>query len=258
MAEPVSGSGPVRSPSRIQIVLAGLFVLLVVVVCVRLGFWQLDRLEQRRAQNAALERAAAEPVLVLDAHAAAEIARDPEAYLFRRVRVRGAFQPAADVVLRGRSHMGQPGVHLFAPLRIDDAGPVVLVNRGWVGAPDAATVDPRPYREHAAVEVEGVVQPFPAARGEGVPVEREVDGYRVFSLARLDSQALQARVAEPLAPFYIQQLPWAGADGYPVRLQMPPVEDGPHLAYAVQWFSFAAIFLVGFVIIATRRTRPHD
>lgn len=247
---------PARRGPGVAGVLAGLFVLLVALVCVRLGLWQLDRLEQRREQNAQLLRAAAEPLLTLDAPTAAEIARDPDAYRFRRVRVRGPLRAADDIVLRGRSHAGRPGVHLLAPLQIDGADVTVLVNRGWLAAADGATVDPRPYGESGVVIVEGVVEPYPRARGEGVPVERAVDGYRVFTLARLDLDAVQARSATPVLPFYVQQLPGPGVAEPPLRLPLPDPDEGPHLGYAVQWFSFAAIFLIGFVVVAVRRTRP--
>jgi surfeit locus 1 family protein len=236
-------------------VVAGLFVLLVALVCIRFGFWQLDRLEWRRAQNAALLGAMEEPVLTLDAVTAAQLSREPEAFLYRRVRVEGRFPPASDVILRGRSHLGQPGVHLLTPLEIEDAPLAVLVNRGWLPAADAVTVDPRPFGASGVQQIEGLVQLYPAADGAGQALERKVDGFLVFSLGRLEFQALQARTAQPLARFYIQQLPDPSGAAQPLRLPMPEVGDGPHLGYAVQWFSFAAIFLIGFLVVVVRN-RP--
>jgi surfeit locus 1 family protein len=236
-------------------VVAGLFVLLVALVCIRFGFWQLDRLEWRRAQNAALLGAMEEPVLTLDAVTAAQLSREPEAFLYRRVRVEGRFPPAGDVILRGRSHLGQPGVHLLTPLEIEDAPLAVLVNRGWLPAADAVTVDPRPFGASGVQQIEGLVQLYPAADGAGQALERKVDGFLVFSLGRLEFQALQARTAQPLARFYIQQLPDPSGAAQPLRLPMPEVGDGPHLGYAVQWFSFAAIFLIGFLVVVVRN-RP--
>jgi surfeit locus 1 family protein len=253
-----SGNGDEGGAGRritLRGVLAGLFVLLVALVCVRFGFWQLDRLEWRRAQNAALLGAMEEPVLTLDAVTAAQLSREPEAFLYRRVRVEGRFPPAGDVILRGRSHLGQPGVHLLTPLEIEDVPLAVLVNRGWLPAADAVTVDPRPFGASGVQQIEGLVQLYPAADGAGQALEREVDGFRVFSLGRLEFQALQARTAQPLVRFYIQQLPDPSGAAQPLRLPMPEVGEGPHLGYAVQWFSFAAIFLIGFLVVVVRN-RP--
>jgi surfeit locus 1 family protein len=36
---------------------------------------------------------------------------------------------------------------------------------------------------------------------------------------------------------------------------LPPLGNGPHLSYAVQWFSFAAIGLIGLVVVFLRRRR---
>jgi len=238
-------------------VVASVAVVLVVMVCARLGFWQLDRLEQRRSENVVLTAALAEPAIVLDARTAAAIAADPDAYRFRRVVARGEMPPASDVVLRGRSLEGRPGVHLLSPLMVDGRDAAVLVNRGWAASPDGATVDPRDFPAPARVEVEGIVHPFPSAEGRGVPVEREVDGFPVFSLSRLDVTALSSRAPAPLLPFWIQQLPdRAAGDGVvPVPLEPPHPDEGNHLSYAVQWFGFAAIFLVGLGVMVARRGR---
>jgi surfeit locus 1 family protein len=258
-ARPASGNG-----SSWRGFVASVAVVLVVVVCARLGFWQLDRLEQRRAENVVLMAALAEPAIVLDAGTAAEIAADPDSFRFRRVIIRGEIPSASDVVLRGRSLEGRPGVHLLSPLVVDGADAVVLVNRGWAASPDGATLDPRNYPAPATAEIEGIVHPFPSAEGRGVPIEREVDGFPVFSLSRLDVTALRTRAPAPLLPFWIQQLPDPGAvDAVaPVPLAMPHPDEGNHLSYAVQWFGFAAIFLVGLGVMVARRGRStgiaHD
>ncbi|HEX2201797.1 MAG TPA: SURF1 family cytochrome oxidase biogenesis protein, partial [Longimicrobium sp.] len=140
--------------------LGAAFIVGMCALCVRLGFWQLDRLEQRRARNAALAARIAEPPLVLDAATLRAIAADPARYVDRRARAAGAYDAAGEVVLRGRASGGNPGVHLVTPLVLP-GGTAVLVNRGWVPSPDAATVDPRPYLEPGARTVEGVLQAIP-------------------------------------------------------------------------------------------------
>src|SRR5688500_857313 len=117
-------------------ILAILFALAAAAVCVRLGFWQLDRLEERRAHNAiVLERIDAEPVGV------SELGTDTTGILYRRVRLEGEYDFEHEVALTGRSRDGSPGVHLITPLKIPGATRPVLVNRGWVYSPDASRVD---------------------------------------------------------------------------------------------------------------------
>lgn len=231
-------------------VLAVIFVLAVAAVCVRLGFWQLDRLEQRRERNAAIRAAGALPPLRLDSATLREVAADPGRFVHRRVVVRGSYDPTHQVVLRGRAHEGRPGVHLAAPLRVPGADVAVLVNRGWVPAPDAATVPPGSFAEPGPRTVQGVLQPVPSTADRGSPSAAPAGGAPTYR--RLDLDALRGRVPYPLLPLYVEQRPGPGDPEYPRRVPPPEVGEGPHLGYAVQWFSFAAIALVGLGVLLLR------
>lgn len=236
--------------------LGAAFIVGMCALCVRLGFWQLDRLEQRRERNAALAARISEPPLVLDAATVGAITADPGRYVNRRARATGAYDAAGEVVLRGRASGGKPGVHLVTPLVLP-GGAGVLVNRGWVPSPDAATVDPRPYAEAGERTVEGLLQEIPQTADGGQPVPPSPGGVPTYR--RLDQAAMRARSPRPLLPLYLQQLP--GADsaraGAPERVPLPPMDEGPHLGYAIQWFSFATIGLVGLGILL-RRSKPRS
>ncbi|CAN5361573.1 SURF1 family protein [soil metagenome] len=244
-----AGAAPRTGWGRMGGVLAALLVLGVAVVCIRLGFWQLDRLEQRRARNAQAEQALVLPALDLDARLLQEIERDPLAYLNRRVRVEGVYDPAGELVLRGRSRGGSPGVHLVTPLRIAGSEAAVLVNRGWVASPDAATLDPSPFSEPGIQQVEGLLQIVPAPTEGETPLMVRTSGGSVLTVRRLDLASLRARAAYPLLPVYVQQLPDPALRQPPFRLPLPTLDEGSHLGYAVQWFGFAAIFVLGFLIV---------
>ena len=57
----------------------------------------------------------------------------------------------------------------------------------------------------------------------------------------------------PIAPYYVVALDTMAAyrtehelpSTTPVRLELPAMDDGPHLNYAIQWFTFAVVALVG-------------
>jgi surfeit locus 1 family protein len=220
-------------------------VLVVVAVCVRLGLWQLDRLDQRRTYNRALRSAAALPALQLDSATLQAITRDPSGFLNRRVRVRGSFDPAGEVVLRGRAQNGRPGVHIATPLRLAGSNLAVVVNRGWTPSPDALSVNLVELREPGLRVVEGVLLAIPS--GDGGP--QPAGG----AWLRLDMEALRERVTSPLLPMYVQQLSPPSTLESLERVPTPELDEGPHLSYAIQWFSFAAIALIGFVVVVRRR-----
>jgi len=194
-------------------VVAAVTALLIAAACVRLGVWQLDRLAQRRARNAQLAaRLSLPPLEVRGPHIPADSARE------RRVVARGVYDFARERIWPGRSFEGTPGVALVTPLRLPD-GSAVLVDRGWVPSPDAFHVDQAAYREDDTATVEGLALVPPRGRGD-------VD-------------------ATGFLPFVIQQQAPEAARGLPRRWPPPALNNGPHLSYAIQWFSFAAIILVG-------------
>src|SRR5690242_15165422 len=120
------------------------FVILAVVMaiaCIRLGFWQLSRLRQRRERNAIAMKRLAEPIAPLTTLPADTMSR------LRRASVSGTPDFAHEVILAARSYQGSPGVYLFTPLRVPGSDTVVLVNRGWIYAPDGVNVDLKNWQE---------------------------------------------------------------------------------------------------------------
>ena len=113
-------------------ILFAAIALAAAALFVRLGFWQLDRLEQRRARNTLLaSRLGAAPAPW----------SDTTAIRYRRVTLSGVADYDREIVLVGRSRGGSPGVNLVTPVRRRGSDTAVLVNRGWVYSPDGTRVD---------------------------------------------------------------------------------------------------------------------
>jgi surfeit locus 1 family protein len=234
-------------------ILLAIAVVLVTGVCVGLGFWQLDRLEQRRRFNADVAAAAELPPLDLDAGGLEAILRDPDAHLFRRAIARGTYASQGELILRGRSHNGRPGVHLVTPLQMRTG--TILVNRGWLPSPDAATVDPRGYRLVGQQSLTGSLQEVPDA-ANSTPLIVDLGDTTIRTYRRLDHATVASALDRPLPRLYLQLLPDSTAQSaLPVAVPLPEMDEGPHLGYAIQWFSFAAIALFGFLFVAISRLR---
>ena len=208
------------------------FALLVATLFVRLGVWQLDRLHQRRAINAAvLARRALPPVAVTSASLPIDSVRD------RRVVATGAWDYSQERVWGARSYEGVPGVAVLTPLKIA-GGAAVFVDRGWAPSADALHVDPATLREGDSAMVTGFAYVAPRGRGD------------------VDPMRIKDSLPYAVAPFIIQALPSdrptaTGRESFRVRppdlvyWPAPELSEGPHLSYAIQWFAFAGIVLVG-------------
>ena len=223
------------------------------VLFASLGWWQVQRLDERRAFNTALEERLGGPPIPLPA--GEDAAADAGSLEWRRVSVTGTYDPTREVLVIARTNQGRSGHDVLTPLATPSG--TVLVNRGWVPltedeAPVAAATPPA-----AEVTVTGVLRQT-QRRGSFGPIDPP-DG-TLDRVARVDLERLQAQFAD-LYPLWVHltgQEPTPGP--LPVLQPLPDRTDGPHLNYAVQWFVFTAIVLVGYPFVlkrnANRRPRP--
>ena len=260
-AAPLPARGPTlgavyRFALRPRWVLSHVLVAALVVLMVLLGLWQLRRLDERQDRNALITARVEEPVAPLaeiidvdGTDAAAERAR------YRRVEASGAFEPGSDVIVRNRTEGGQPGSWLLAVLRLDDGG-AVLVNRGWV----PVTGDQEPPTDALApsgsVLVEGTVQTT-QERGRFGSVD-PVSG-RLGRVARVDVDRLAEQVDGEVYPIWIQLERAAPPQGdLPVPVEPPVLDEGRHFGYAMQWFAFSLIAIIGYPLVLRRVARQSD
>jgi cytochrome oxidase assembly protein ShyY1 len=235
----------VRVLLRPRWLLSHLLVLLLVAVMIGAGFWQLARLDERRAENARIVSRLdlpAEPLPDL----LAGVTDDPGDELqYRHTTVVGEFDAAGEILVANRTVEGAPGFWALTPL-VTAPGEAVLVNRGFVPRAVALADDPSAFAAPAGeVTVVGVVQP---SRGGGVLTDAE--GIRQIS--RPDVEAVDEVLDASLAPVIVQL---ESAESPMLAIRPPDLGEGPHLSYAVQWLVFTTIAVVGYPIVLRRVVR---
>ena len=228
-------------------------VIALAVLFVNLAFWQLRRLDERKADNAAIAANMSAPEMELD-DAFAQFGNDPGALVYRRVRVRGSYLPADEFLLTPRSHRGQAGHHVVTPLKLQD-GSAVLIDRGWVpfdmDVPPVSAAAP-PAGE---VTVQGILYPTRDAVRFGT---RRGEEGKLTYLSTVDVDRIQPQIAVSLLPVSVllqQQAPSAG--GLPIPGPLPEQSEGSHLSYAWQWFFFTLILLGGYPLLLRRSWRAR-
>lgn len=213
-------------------------------VCIRLGVWQLDRLEQRRAFNHQVETMRAAEPLELNQNVPGDVA----SMEWRAVTVTGEYDFENQVVLRNRYHDGEYGYDLITPLLFD--GEAVLVDRGWIpAAGNTSPADWHKYDGPGPVTVTGQLrlgQDKPAIGGVADPAFTPTQP-RLDFWSNLNVQRISEQVPYEILPVFIQ--PQAEDDDQVPPIPTQPVlelTEGSHLGYAFQWFSFAAILFFGY------------
>jgi len=240
---------------NVRVLMFGVFTVVAAGVCVRLGVWQLDRLDERRTKNAlVLQRGATAPISMN-----ALRRQDTSETHWQRVRVHGVADYAAEMVQASRSQAGAPGVYLLTPVRPLEPGwgdTTLLLLRGYVYSSDARTVDFEKAREADTLTIDALVTAFPPPRPGTV---------RLPSAARairwLDRDTLESMMGRPLVPVVLLALGDTTPRDIvrPARVPPPSPSEGPHQSYAYQWFGFATVFVVGFVaFVRSGRRRRVD
>lgn len=227
-----------------------IIVIVAAAVCVRLGFWQLARLHEKQALNAAMRASLAhEPLPISVPLPRAEALRG------RRVMLAGRYDETRQVLLRGRFEDGEPGVDVVTPLLVGDDSVAVLVDRGWLAAVDGRTARPQEHPEPGLRRVIGVAEPITPPTRVFAPRTIEADSVSLLSVDVLDLDTLKGRFPYALASFVVNELPGAGVPASPSRRAPEPLNESMHLGYAIQWFSFAFIIVVGSAALAWSRRK---
>ena len=222
--------------TRAQRLVVLLATLIGVAVTANLGAWQLRRADQKLARQAAIDRQAKLPEL--NARTLAATGEDAAAQQHRRVRLRGRWLHSFTVYLDNRQMNGVPGFYVITPLQLVDAGPVVLIQRGWV---------PRNWQNRTQlpafatpadeVEVIGHIAPAPTrlyefADAASGPIRQN-----------LELSAYARETGLRLAPLLVLQDDPAGAanDGLLRQWPQPALGLHTHYGYAFQWFVLSAL-----------------
>ncbi len=228
-------------------ILATVLVVAGAALCARLGIWQLDRLKQRRAFNAHVYAVQAMPALELPAGAGAE---DLTGMEYRAARATGTYDYAHQVAIRNQSYNDQYGYHLLTPLVMSN-GEAILVDRGWI--PAEGNNVPAAWRKYDApgttATVNGILRASETTPSFGgaadptlTPGQKGLDMWIYVNIGRI-SQQLPYRVL----PMYLEVNPDPAITDPPIPYQETlDLSEGPHQGYAIQWFSFATLLLVGY------------
>lgn len=159
----------------------------------------------------------------------------------------GGYDYGKEIVFTLRGRNGSPGVNIITPLLRNRKDTAVLVNRGWVYSPDGTNVDLERWREGDTVNATGFVETFPT-KGPFAPPNPA----RPRSFRRLNRAALEKVFPYSIADYYVVLTDSSSMATAPPRVEPLPLDEGSHRSYAIQWFSFAAISIIGLVIFIRR------
>ena len=220
-------------------IISHIFVVALLVSTVNLGFWQLRRFDARKANNAQImETSGRESVAVNNL----SIDRLDKTQSYTPATARGTFDEDRQVYLINRSRDGVPGVEVINSFTLEtDPVSYVVVNRGYLPRKVFNEGESEIWKPSSKVlEIEGFIMiPFLDGKLQGDEINR------------IDIDLLSDEWGVSLLPIYLQQNQQTSND-WPVQMKPPELTEGSHLSYAVQWFIFTLIGLVGYPLVLRR------
>lgn len=219
----------------------GLLTVLAISLFVRLGFWQLQRAEEKRQLLRANEHALHLTPRHLTVH---EL---PKPY--QRVLASGHFLPEV-LLLDNQHYQHQLGYHVLCPFALDQGG-VVMVDRGWIMAGVDRQQWPNIRVSHHPMTLSGAVY-YPSKKIWLLGTGLEIKTQTLAVIESLDMSVMQTFLHKSLYPFIIRQSD-GSATAY-VR-DWPVVSSSPerHVSYAIQWFAFAVIAAILYIVLSVKR-----
>lgn len=218
-----------------------LVTLGLVLLFVRLGFWQLSRAEEKAALIETITASNYLPLPVGDL-----VETDPENRL-HKVIVEGSYETENSIFLI-RPQTGKFGYQVITPLRIKDSDVRVLINRGWVEGGASRTEVPAVTAPSGEFTVHGWLDyPVKPTYGASLP-----DSPRARLWSYIDLDYYKSGLTHPLQPFIVLQDP-GDAGGF--LRQWPQLDLHPerNTGYALQWFAFALIGTIAYLWLSLRR-----
>ncbi|MCH0539555.1 SURF1 family protein [Streptomyces sp. MUM 203J] len=238
-----------------QWVILTLVALVLIPVMVELGFWQFHRHERRVAQNALIEdNLTVEPVPVTELTSPGHTV--PRGDYWRHVTATGTFDTGDEVVVRRRTNADdRVGFHVLTPLVLDD-GRTVLVNRGWVPAgPDQRAFPEVPPPPEGRITVTGRLMADQTTHSSGI---KDLQGLPPRQVMLINSEQQAELLGRTVLGGYLDMTAPEPSGGSPEPVPEPDHDSiGAHMAYAVQWWLFAAGVPVGWVILVRRERRDR-
>ena len=223
---------------------------IVACICfILLGFWQLDRANEKNSKNSNYTLRQADNSIDLNKELSIE---NEETLLWRRTIVNGSFLNKKSIILDNQILNKIAGFNILTPFQIKDSQYIVLINRGWQPNLTRRDLIPNIQSIEGDVVIKGHIAKFPTS-GISLGQENiETLNSSVFRMQKLEIDELRHFLTFNLLPYMIYLDPLIDKGNYST-FKLPAPGSEKNYGYAFQWFAFAFTLLIIFIKIGVRR-----
>ena len=220
--------------------------LVLLPILIGLGFWQLDRAEQKRQMLEQFQQQQANPALNLN-----QATEQPEYYSYQRVEVTGKFDVEHQFLLDNKIYQGRVGYQVITPFIMTENQKAVLVNRGWLpqlGSRKELPAIPTPS-ENLTLAGQLKLEP---GKFFGLGESGIDKGTWPRVIQWLDMEQIENSLGYTIQDFVILQSPESPA-GFKRDWYIKKIVPEKSTSYAVQWFALALALVIIYLAVNTRK-----
>ena len=213
-------------------------ILILLPVLASLGYWQLQRAEEKRSLQAEYDRRASVGLVTVSGRL-----QTLEELQYYRVRVRGQYEYNRQILLDNRIHKARAGYHVLTPFRIQHSDTRILVNRGWIPLGDSRDILPAVPPPAGEQILTGLATaPLKGGVHLGPPYPKDGKWHSRWQYVDMDHFA--AVSPYPVQPVMLLLDPGEQPGGLLREWKRLDAGIAVHQGYAFQWFSLA-VTLIG-------------
>ena len=214
-----------------------------------LGFWQIDRADQKNVLNSNYIDRQQEAIIVLDKN---NVIDEKSSLLWRKVEFEGSFINKQNIILDNQIFNQIAGFNIITPFKIKGSDSLVLINRGW--HPNLKNRETLPIINEISDEriLQGHIASFPVS---GIKLGKnniETLNSQIFRFQRLDAAELNYFFSAKIMPYMIYLDPIIDKELYG-NFKLPAPDSQKNYGYAFQWFAFAITLLIIFIRLSMKR-----
>ncbi len=216
--------------------------IVVMAICIKLGFWQYDKAQSKLALQQQLEQGlSVAPVELPD------VIQDKEVWRYKRVKLTGVYETQYQILLDNKVSDGVVGYHVLTPMKIESLKQkYVLVNRGWIAGnlnrsiPDVLTPEGKQ-------SIQGDIF-FPLSKFFTLETPEQNNKWQGV-WQHIDMQRYAEGVPFEIEPYVVRLDKVNAGGGFARNWPLPADRITVHLGYAYQWFGFALTIFVIYIVL---------
>ncbi|NIB39526.1 SURF1 family protein [Pseudomaricurvus alkylphenolicus] len=207
--------------------------LLLLPILLRLGYWQLQRAAEKQEILEILQQRRSQPAIELNQLSSSDDLQH------RTVIASGHFDAERYWLIDNRVFQGRVGYEVIAPFYLREGG-TLLVNRGWIKAPQLRSELPELQFPSSNIALQGHL--FRSSYNRMINNET-ADSEWPIRLQQVELELMADQLGQAVLPWELRLF---AEDSAALETDWKYVSTSPakHHGYAVQWFAMASVLVL--------------